>query len=454
MYIIILFTFLFLFTISKIILRDKLTFYFLAIYLVWCFLLLLISIQNPYKLYSVSNFAYFLLILNIFFFSLGFLLCRLLNKIKHKQYKNNIESVLLTGYNNIQHSKYFLFPLILFSILILNYLIKYQKIILLDGVFESRTMRFYVGKVFTSQLEIYFYNYIVESFSLLVSSFLAFSFVWKKFNMTFLLGLIFAFLFSAFGSGRGYVIEIGFLIVFLSLVKNIIISLNTKNQIVLTPPKSRLKSKYIIIPTLVFFYLFSIYLSNVRNGLFEININNLLEGNSYFVDQIVIYCVGSFRALDYGISNLSGQFPIMLGRLSFGGIDEILSFLFKIIGLNYISGNSLYGELTSVNFSIGFDTEYNALFTSVFGQYLDFGVLGVILLSIFWGYIFCRLIISFINNSSLIKLMIISFLFVTSITSMLSWKLQSPSSCLYLFALIFIEYKTNIFRLLKKFNCK
>jgi oligosaccharide repeat unit polymerase len=444
--------FFFLLALSRYALRDKLSLNFLVIYQIWWLIMLAISVFNPFSLYAVSDYTYFLLVLNVFFFSIGFVISRVTAKIKVTEMQNNFEKVMLDSYNNTKDNKLFLVVLVLFSAMILNYLLKYQQVILLEGVEESRTMRYFVGKVFSTQIEIYFYNYVIESFSVLVLVFLAFSFVWMRFNIAFFVSLFFAYLFSSFGSGRGYIIELGFLIGFLFLVKNTL-GLNKTSELTSQKNNKIRKKKiiafFVLVPTLFSFYLFSIYLSNLRNGLFEINYENFIEGNNYFFEQIVIYCVGSFRALDYGVNVLCKTVPLGFGSFSFAGLDEIFGFLLKFLGINYNYSNLTYGEIVGPNFKIGYDQEYNALFTNTFSQYLDFGILGVVFLSFFWGFVFNRFIVAFMNNFSLYKLLIVAYLFVIAIMSVLTWKLQAPSSFIFLILLVHLEYGKSIKKFFK-----
>ncbi|OHT44641.1 O-antigen polymerase [Flavobacterium tructae] len=436
-----------LFALSGYVLRDKMSSIFLNVYLIWWLCLLGISLSNPFGLYEVSLWTYCLILLSISFFSFGFIFNRLITKIEIKKEDTNIEAVLLESYDKTKGSKLFVSLLVLFSIIIFNYLMQYQKAILLFGTEEARVMRYFVGNVFKYQIEIYFYNYVIESFSIFVSAYLAFSFVWLRFNKVFFLSLIYVYLYSSFGSGRFYIIELGFFICFLFLLKNKVFS--NKNKTLSLKEKKKIKTRkrvtlLVIIPTLFCFYLFSIYLSNFRKGLFELNYENFITGNSDFFEQIIVYCVGSFRALEYGLNSLSKEFPITFGSMNFGGLDEFLGFLLRIFGINYQYSNVLYGELTSKTITIGFDQEYNALYTNVFGQYLDFGILGIVFLSFFWGFIFNLFVVAFQKLKTFYLLLMVSFLFVTSILTPLLWKFQSPSAWIFMLFLVYLDNKKNI----------
>lgn len=439
MIIIIIFSFLLLLT--KMLIKDKLSLIFLQLFLGWWGLLLFISTFNPYGLYPVSIEIYSILILSVSCFTFGFIINRY---IRLRQKKNSFvltQEQLLDNFKILSDSKLYFVLVLFFTLFIGRYLIQYQKMIILYGTEDARNMRFYVGEVFGSSVEIFFYNYFVESFSILVSVYVAFSLVWLKFDKVFWLSIIFLYVYSSFGAGRGAIIELAFYICFFYFVKSKIIGKNQPKVGLVSPINSGKKSKalLIIVPMLIFIYLFSIYLSNFRSGLFEISIENFVIGNEIFFSQIVIYCVGSFRALEYGITQLSPQIGFTYGSLSFGGIDEFLGVVLNAFKIKYEYSNAIYGLKTSSTFNIGYDVTFNALFTGIFVQYLDFGLFGVIFLSFFWGMLFNRVIVFFQRTQTIYSLFMVSFLFVTAIVTPLTWKLQSPSSIIFLISLFLLK---------------
>lgn len=431
---IIIFIFVLLLLISKMLIRDRFSLIFLQLYIIWWGLLLFISTFDPYDLYPVSLSVYGLLILSVFCFSFGFITNRYVGNVNIHNGITLSDNTLLENYNEFSKSKIFLGTLVLFSLFISKYLFQYQRLVLLYGADDARNMRYNVGSVFNSGVEILFYNFFVEGFSNLVCIYLAFSLVWLKFNKAFYFSVLFIYLYSSFGAGRGTLIELGFYICFLFLIKSKIIDNRKK---ISSAERKKMKSQkrtvlIVILPILIFMYLFSIYLSNFRNGLFELTIENFIIGNDEFFSQIIIYCVGSFRALEYGINNFSDSIGYTYGSLSFGGLDEIMGILINKLGIGYEYSNAIYGVKTADRFPIGIDKSFNALFTSVFGQYLDFGVLGVIFLSFFWGFIFNKAIVYFQRKRTISALFIVSFLFITAIMTPLTWKLQTPSAWIFL----------------------
>lgn len=421
--------------------KDRLSLIFLQLYLAWWWLLLFVSTFNPYGLYSVSFRVYSILVLGVVCFTFGFILNRYIKlrpKIRIEAIKS---SDLLEKFGRISGSKVFSALLIFFILFVGRYLVKYQRAIFLYGTEDARNLRFYVGEVFSHNIEIYFYNYFVDCFGILVSIYIAFSLVWLKYGPNFWLAVVFLYVYSAFGAGRGAIIDLAFYIFFFYFVKSKIIRTNLMVNRNVASKMQKSRTLLIIIPMIVIIYLLSIYLSNFRMGLFEISLENFLIGNEVFFSQIVIYCVGSFRAFEYGITNLSTQISYTYGSLSFGAIDEIFGVFLNSVGIKYEYSNGIYGALTANTFNVGYDLTFNALFTAFFVQYLDFGIFGVIVFSFFWGVLFNRVIVYFHRTQSIYTLFMVSFLFVTAIATPLSWKLQSPGAIVFLFCLFFVNEK-------------
>lgn len=444
MIIIVLLIFVLLSLFSRTIIKDKLIFLFLQIYLIWWAILLCVSNLNPYGLYAVSNDIYGILILSVFSFSVGYIINYLSSEKKAIKTIDVDKDFLEKMYNNLSESKIFIGSVIVYSVFISRYLLKYQQIIAIYGTEEARTMRFYAGAVFNSTAEVFFYNFFVESYANLIFIFVAFSFVWMRFNKTFFFSLLFIYLYSSFGAGRFSIIELGFYILFFYIVKSKIIIIVHENEIrssfnLKATKIQRRKTLLLIFPILSILYIYSIYLSNYRNGIFEVNSTTIIEGNDGFFEHIIVYCVGSFRALEYGINNYALNIGETFGSLSFGGIDEILGVILNVFGIKYSYANSIYGLTTGKMIPIGNGQMFNALFTNVFGQYLDFGLLGIILLSFFWGIVINKQISVFQRNKSIYSLFVVAFMFVTVIMTPLTWKLQAPSSWIFLSGLYMMK---------------
>lgn len=414
----------------------------LNIYLVWWGLLLILSATDPFGLFPISYGIYAMLIINVVFFMLGFVVNNLTTQSNSKVTDiNKLIFNILFEFQKLSKNKLFIIIMIIFIIMLLRYNLIYQEKVFLYGTDDARNMRFYVGDVFKSSIEIYFYTFIVEAFSIFVSLYLAFSLSWSKFNRISLLAALYIYLYSSFGAGRLYLIEMGFYIAFFYTIKKVLLK-TTKHTIsreVENLKGSDKRTLAILLPVFFLLYSFSIYLSNFRKGIFELTFKNFTEGNALFYEQIIIYCVGSFRALEYGITNYSLEIGNTFGRIALGGLDEGIGVLIGMLGGNYEYANSIYGKFTALEINIGYNQTYNALFTSVFGMYLDFGIIGVVGISFLWGLIFSKIIRYFQSRPNLYLMFILVFIAVVFILTVLKWKMQSPSAWIFIIAALILS---------------
>lgn len=438
--IILIFTLLLLF--SKILLKNELSKKMLNIYLIWWGLLLVISTTNPFGIYPVSEKIYFMLIISIFMFTFGFFFNNLSNKTKtYNLNKHDVISEILGGFEKVSKSKLVFIFMILLIILLFRYNWIYQQKVLIFGTEDTRNMRFYVGDVFKSTIEIYFYTFFIEAISIFVSLYLSFSLAWNRFNRISWLSVVYVYLYSSFGAGRLYLIELGFYIIFFYIIKKLLLNIkeNFDSKEVKELNKSNRKVLAVLIPVFFLLYSFSIYLSNFRRGRFDLTYENFKEGNTIFLEQIVIYCVGSFRALEYGIKIYSDTIGNTFGRISFGGLDEIFGVLITGLGVNYEYANLIYGKKTATEINIGLDQTYNALFTNIFGLYLDFGMLGVVCISFLWGFLFSKIIFYFQNKTNFYSICVVVFTSVVIMLTVLKWKMQSPSAWIFIIGAIILS---------------
>lgn len=432
---------------SKIILKNELPYKILNIYLVWWGLVLVVSTTNPFGIYPVSEKIYFMLIISVFMFSIGFFSSNLLKKTKtHNKNKHEVIVEILEGFEKIAKSKLVFIFMILLIVLLFRYNWIYQQKVSILGAEDSRNMRFYVGEVFYSSIEIFFYTFFIDTISIFVSLYLSFSLAWNRFNKISWLSVVYVYLYSSFGAGRFYIIEIGFYVMFFYIIKKILLKTkeNFESKDVKELIKSNRKVFMVLIPVFFILYSYSIYLSNFRRGRFGLTYENFKEGSTTFFEHIVIYCVGSFRALEYGIKIYSDNIGNTFGRLSFGGLDEIAGVFITSIGGNYEYANLIYGKRTAIEINIGFDQTYNALFTNVFGLYLDFGMLGVICMSFLWGFLFSKIIFYFQNKTNFYSTCFVVFTSVVIMLTVLKWKMQSPSAWIFIIGAVILSQNRKV----------
>ena len=333
--------------------------------------LIIISLLNPLNMYAVSSYTYFLIMLCTISFIIAF------NKIskhviKSKQDFFQIEKQKLISLDKLLKSKILLVSIIIILIIVIYYLTKYNIIIKDMSKLDIRMVRF--NQLFDSSLEALFFNYIIAGSMYILSIIFSVLLVNKKVkNSIFILLAITIALYSLIGYSRMIYLNIVIYIFICILLKpNLKELINVKNII-----------KIILIGCAVVIILFGMLYARICKSSAPIkdNISKTLKNQT---EQIIEYSVGSFRLLDYFIKNGFENFQskYTYGQATFAGVEEIILYPIKGIGVEIDSFNNIIGEYTQKSIKIGTKTNFNAFYTCVMNFYLDYGLIGVILFPI------------------------------------------------------------------------
>lgn len=410
----------------------------LTFYLIYCGIWFLISSMNPYGLYNVSNSVYFIQFLGILLFAVGFLFCGGMktnnNLMFNKEDPFNIE-------------RYKSFPIILITlVLILTfYLIKYYSIIAISvSIGDARMERFMIGELFSTWMELFFFNFVISVIATFCLVLIANSIInEKRFNLTFYLSIIYVFIYSLIGSGRGIIIDM-FIFIILAYKINLEIKYEKTDLIIKRVKLFKKIIKFILISLFCVIAILALsYMTALRLNFTEINYDNLLYGFNKLIEATVVYFVGPFRAFEIALNNnYIGTTGFLLGRGTFAGIDELLGLPLLYWGINYNYANNIIGSILQNNFiNIGPDQFFNYAYTHLMIYYFDFGISGIILFSFLFGYFVRKCINYFQNNPNFFSLAIILFLLKAMVVSVFSWALQSPAAIIYLVSAYYFSQK-------------
>ena len=384
-------------------------------FIIWCVNLLISSI-NPYNLFEVKDSTYLIVLLSLTFFLLGSLAK---NSINVKKNKLDL-SKFLQSTSTIRRNKIILIILLISIYQIGEYYLKYQQVVLAYGAEGARLYRFFVGPLFSSTGEIFIYNYYFETLAIFCVLYFAISLVFEKLNILSILCIIYCYLFSNIGAGRFFLVETSLYILLIFLTKKYYFKISTSRYTV-----------SILTLLVAFLYCLSIYFVNFRRGIFEISLANIISGNEILLEQSIIYNIGSINALDYGLTNNDYVIDNTIFRLYFGGLDEIFSTCLNFLGIIYTSANSIYGNLTFIPIKIGFNQDFNALYTNIYLMYVDFGLLGIVICSFVNGYMFNLVYKWFKNYPNIYNLLIFIFFTVQMYLSIFNWGFSSSSSWIF-----------------------
>ncbi|MFV0151823.1 oligosaccharide repeat unit polymerase [Empedobacter falsenii] len=402
----------------------------LQIYLGWWGINMFISTLNPFNLYEVSFNTYILLILNVFCFLIGYIFYKFNIKLKNENISKENAIFYL---NKLNKSKPLLILFLFFAIYLFLKLLKYIAIQTLLNEENIRMVRYEVGLLFSSGNEIIFYNFFVETISFFSAVYIVMCISLKKTNCKlFYLSFIIFGSYSLIGAGRGPLIMLIFYYIFFNLL--------LKKERTKINQKKKQKSKFFAIAGFFFLLVVMSLQTAVRSGR-DISFNSIKFGFDILIKHSVVYCIGAFRALDYGIDNFN-ILQYSYGRFTFLGVDELIYYFCKIIGVDYNNFGSTLGTAMVGSFNIGPNDTFNALFTCVLPFYTDFGLLGIIIFSTSLGVFFKMIMINFLKTKDMYYMMLVLFVAVLSIYSLFTWSFSAPSTYIILIILFIKRKKT------------
>lgn len=406
MAILILMNFLILCLIIKVVKNDITIKRILKVYLVFNFIILFTSQLNLFELYKVSDKVYYLWLTNINVF---FIVFELLTR------KCKIEVNNVTVLKKIEDSKFLWYLQLILTIILLYYSYRFN-ILIKSNINASEIRMLTFTKLFSSNTESILYNYIVISIYKILTIITAILLANKKFkNKICILGIIDIIINMTIGYGRMSIYEFGLFFLIAYFIKNG----NTKIKL-------SLKKIGLGIMMGLLLFLLAMIATAIRRGISILNIKQMY--NVIIKEQliqVVTYFTGGFRALDLYIEN--GFYTIdsfTIGRATFAGIEEIISNFLILMGKDYISFNSLVGNITQQEIIIGTNITFNAFYTCIMNFYSDFGYLGVIIGPVIHAILLGACTINFAKKKNLASQVLIIFTMMNAFSSIYRWNYQ------------------------------
>lgn len=184
--------------------------------------------------------------------------------------------------------------------------------------------------------------------------------------------------------------------------------------------KIRIRFKSLLYGGITIAALFVIitFVTSMRHGSFEgFNSETFQEGKEESVDQVKLYSFGPIAAFDYALANEA--FMNKVGGHTYGGLlfGPIL-YLYRNVSVNMLHFSDFeqpYMRVAKVQqdtqFSIGPGIDWNALYTWNLNFYVDFGLIGIIVLNYIIGLWFKSIIKMFYKNTTVSAFLLICILF-------------------------------------------
>jgi len=353
---------------------DKISKWFIITFQTIWGVVLFTTCFRPNDLYLPSVETYCLLLLNVIFFTLGFVVI----KVKD-QWRDFIKDTeLYISATKILKNKYFICYLIIITLYALSLLKKYiAKIATVESLGQLRYDFFYDN--FYGD----WFNYINLLFlnpTQIVLLGLTVYGLFKYRKPILLLLLTFILVYSTLAGGR-----LDYATIFISFFffSTCLTKLNVKRILVIS------------IVTIVVAGTFS-FITNMRGVGKGDNLSERIEnGVDDLKKHMVSYTCGAVVAFDYAVTNdyIDKMGGFQLGGLTFSSVISLTNMLTRRLGFPIkepLVKLGYYKQETAI--SIGPYTTHNALYTAMLFPYLDFGVFGVTMVPFLLG-VFVRVVI-------------------------------------------------------------
>lgn len=399
------------------------------VFLLFWGVVLLISTFNPYNLDEVSMDTYFLLLLYVSSFTIGTLLP-----------KRNASSYYSVSINmnfwvdRIIINKIFLLFIVFLDAIVLFLYLRTQALLAMYDVAEMRAdldSILYQGNSFLALTKNMIINPLTPILTFLGAYILFYN---RKKILPLILVGVFVILSALIEGSRSGILRIAIYCFFMLLCRPIFTGEKMKFSF---------KSFLLFIPIIAVVLIIMSNMTAQREfNLTGFSWENALLGMDSLFKHFVTYCVGPFRALEYSfdadyLSKIGGY---KLGGCTMGFIDGMLSLVLGIMGFNYIPASRGLTTLLQDNWiNIG-GFGFNFAYTAVIFHYMDFGILGVIILPMIWGYIVGVFANKFYKTKNPILLILLAYMFTVMLNSIFTWRLYRHVAFMTFF-LVFILYK-------------
>lgn len=370
---------------------------------------------------EISIYTMFLMYLNIFSFTIGFISIKIpvSQRVNQESISAHIEKIV--------SNKVFIILLILLSIYVYSLLVQFFVKIALYGSLYGVRHDFYAQEMYGplfSQI-----NAFVLKPMAIISMPLFGYMLFKKRNLVFLLMAFYLFGYESLGGGRlGYVkILLVALCIIFCLLRYI----------------DKVKTKTVLSGSIIAVFLFFLLsiVSAARYGNVGFSKEAFKEGSSKTVEHIVSYTCGPIAAFDVAReqhfeSQIGGRAN---GNLTLTSVINAINLVGRRVGFALpVKLNQLVEQKQENNIQIGNDIDWNALYTAVLFFYFDFGLLGVLIIPFLLGMLYRKLVKSMYHYHSFQFVVIVAYFFYLTMYSVMDFGFTSPYELIFLVFLVIL----------------
>lgn len=399
------------------------------LYLGYWFVALFLAVIQISGLYYTSNYTLTLLCLNVLSFISGFLVLKI-----NPHYAISVKQINVLIEDLLQRPL-FKYLLLGSTVLVLFlFSIYFQRIMFYQSIYEVRD-EYYDNELYGAWFT-YLDSYLLWPLAMLSIPVLGYSLVYKRNLYTYIIAL-YLLVYESLSGGRG-----GYFVIILGLIFVLYCLLN----IIKKSPKT-----IVILSSVVFVILFIVSIITAgRKGEIGMSSETIREGVESTTYQVGVYTAAPVVAFDYSIKhNYSERIGgLKYGKLTLTSVIELYNLFASRVGLAIPMSD--IGNMVKIKQSefivVGKEEEitshYNALYTAALWFYLDYGIMGVIVLPFLLG-ILVRWIIKQTYNYLSIPMLTVCFVsYYYTINSVKDFYLRSGYVLLMLIAMYFIGKKT------------
>lgn len=372
--------------ITNVYVKDKLSKLISNFYVFFMSITITLSILNPFNYYPVKFQTYLFITLASLGFICGFLLWG-----SGKNYKfSNIKSFQLKNIiKKISESNI----LIILSVVSTAFMIPFDILVL--SMENGNDIQYVIQELFTKSSNYFVYSYFVFPLKNFCNVTICYCII--KYKRQYVLRiLIFASQIISYcivSGARGDIVNffIYFLIVF--------ICINPSKKFI----QIRSKKFLALIAAGITCYFFLIIMTGYRTtGKFDMSYETVSEGTSVVNEMVISYCILPYQLLDIALNNdfykkFDGPF---YGNATFAGYITLINNSLKKFGIKVKTFDENIKFMNDNWLSISPSERKNFAYTASFLHYMDFGILGVFFIPLFFGIVFRKFVLFFYRYES------------------------------------------------------
>lgn len=362
--------------------------------------------NNPNHFYAIHENTYAVILLGITSFNIPFLLCRTNRRSRITEANESL---------NEKSAKKILFVQLIIFMALIPLLLKAIQFHAIYGTAAFRSI--YAEGVKYGYMTVFerllYIHYVIFPISMVTNGMQII--LWTKgiTNVKYLIfGLVNEVIIMYCSAARG-----NLLIVILFFIFAVFISSMALDKVEKYFKRVRRQLKWFIIAGVALLVFMSIQRGNVDEGNFILGFYKTLATNFS----------GGFNLLDQAVNSPEdwGLNEYRFGTASLRGFVEVLLFAIRLITLNRVNIElTSVAEYASHFFNVSDTTKMNAYVTVFYTFMQDFGILGVVLLSMFFGYISVRFYNKVMQTATIKNTMFLMFMLVTLFYTTVRWQLM------------------------------